>query len=112
MSYYMMGEYGKSVEAYTKALRINEKVSATYNNLGMALGKLGRYDEAMNAFKRAGDEASAYNNLGMIYMADKKYEKALIAFEKAIELKPTFYVKASENMAKAKAAMKNTPPTP
>ncbi len=112
MSYYMMGEYGKSVEAYTKALKINDKASATYNNLGMALGKLGRYDDAMNAFKRAGDEASAYNNLGIIYMADKQYEKALTAFEKAIELKPAFYVKASENMTKAKAALKNASATP
>lgn len=107
MSYYMKGDYEKSVEAYMKALKINDKAPATYNNLGMALGKLGRYDDALNVFKRAGDEAAAYNNLGMIYMATGKHADAVSAFEKALELKPSYYVRASENLAKAKAAMKN-----
>jgi len=112
MSYYMKGDYEKSVEAYIHALRINEKAPATYNNLGVALGKLGRYNDAMNIFKRAGDEASAYNNMGMVYMAVGNYTEALTAFEKAIELKPSFYVKAHENIARAKAAVKNASATP
>jgi len=112
MTHHMKGNYEKSVEAYTKALRINEKAPATYNNLGMALGKLGKYNDALNAFRRAGDDASAYNNLGMVYMGQGKYPEAVAAFEKAIELKPSFYVKASENMARAKAAMKNATSTP
>jgi len=113
MSYYMKGDYEKSVEAYIHALKVNEKAPpATYNNLGIALGKLGRYNDAMNIFKRAGDEASACNNMGMVYMADKKYVQALESFEKAIELKPSFYIKAHENIAKAKDAMKSVSATP
>jgi len=48
----------------------------------------------------------------MVYMADKKYAEALESFEKAIELKPNFYVKAHENIAKAKAAMNSVSVTP
>ncbi len=78
----------------------------------MALGKLERYSDALNAFRRAGDDASAYNNLGMVYMGQGKYSEALAAFEKAIELKPTFYVKAHENSIRARAAMKTASVSP
>jgi len=56
----------------------------------------------MEAFKKAGDEAQAYNNLGFVYMQKGEREKAIHSFEKAIESRPTFYLKASENLKKAK----------
>jgi tetratricopeptide (TPR) repeat protein len=108
MSYYMKGDYEKSSEAYIRALKINDKLPATFNNLGMAYGKMERYNDALNIFRRASDEASAYNNLGVVYMANGKYAEALNSFEKALELKPGFYVKAHENIGKARAAIRNT----
>jgi tetratricopeptide (TPR) repeat protein len=74
--------------------------------MGIVLGKLGRYDEALDAFKKVGDEASAYNNLGCIYLAEKNYSAAITAFQRAIEINPYFYVKAKENMRYAEALMK------
>jgi len=112
VTYQMMGNYEKSIEAYMKALKINEKALVAYNNLGMALGRTGRYNDALNAFRRAGDDASAYNNLGMVYLGQGKYSEALTAFEKAVELKPSFYVKAHENSAQARAAMKSISAAP
>ncbi|WKZ18819.1 MAG: tetratricopeptide repeat protein [Candidatus Jettenia sp. CY-1] len=105
MSYYLKGEYEKSVEALTAALKIEPANQIFYNNLGLALCRLNRYDEAFTAFKKGGDEAGAYNNIGCVYMKEQKYEEALHAFEKAIEIKPSYYVKAHENREMVKEAM-------
>jgi len=97
-----MGKYEQAVQAFNQALKIDKSDAKIYNNLGMALSKLGKYELAMEAFKKAGDEAQAYNNLGFVYMQKGEREKAIHSFEKAIESRPTFYLKANENLKKAK----------
>jgi tetratricopeptide (TPR) repeat protein len=105
MSYALMGEYEKALQALITAsdLGSNGKI---FNNIGLVLGKLGRYDEALASFKKGGDEASAYNNLGCIYLAEENYAKAIKAFEKAIALNPKYYVRAKDNLNKAEALLK------
>ena len=100
----LKGDYEKSVDALGKALKIEPTNSRLYNNLGLVLCKLGRYEDAFKAFRSGGDEASAYNNIGYIYLTEKKYKEAINAFEKAIELRQKFYLKAHENIEKARAA--------
>jgi tetratricopeptide (TPR) repeat protein len=68
------------------------------------LGKLGRYEEALNIFEKAGDRAAVYNNLGCIYMEHDRYREAEVAFKKAIEINPSFYEKANRNLEMARAA--------
>ena len=80
-----------------------------YNNLGAALAKLGRYDEALEAFKHGGDEAKAYNNLGVVYLGEKRYQEAIAAFEKAMQLSPSHYLKAGENLKIAQKALADAP---
>jgi tetratricopeptide (TPR) repeat protein len=41
-------------------------------------------------------------------MMEEKYKEAIKAFEKAIEIKPGFYVKAHENLKKARTAINTT----
>lgn len=106
MSYYLRGKYGKSIEALRKALRIEPANRKYYNHLGLALSKLRRYEEAFEAFKMGGDKAGAYNNIGYIYMTEQKYKEAIDAFEKAIKIKPKFYIKAYENLEKAKGILR------
>jgi Tfp pilus assembly protein PilF len=105
MSYLLKGEYKGSAEAFLKALKIEPENTKIYNNLGIALCRLGKYDTALEAFTKAGDKASAYNNLGCFYLKEKKYEEAIAAFENAIEAKPSYYVKAHENLKRAKTAL-------
>jgi len=97
----LAGKYEKAVEAFYRTLE-TDRSQRTYNNLGLVLSKLGRYREAFEAFKKAGTEAEAYNNLGCVYLQQGEYAKAIRSFKKAIELKPAFYIKASENLKKAK----------
>jgi tetratricopeptide (TPR) repeat protein len=103
ISYSMTGEYKKAVKSYNKAIELRYREPRVYNNLALALANLGRYEETLEAFKEAGGEAQAYNNLGCIFLNLRKYKNAEQCFKKAIELKPTFYAKALENMKKAKA---------
>jgi tetratricopeptide (TPR) repeat protein len=69
--------------------------------LGMALGGLKRYPEALQAFMKAGDEAQAYNNLGVFYFKDGQYEDAAKCFQKALDLRTTFYQEAKTNLQRA-----------
>lgn len=101
----MKGDYEKSVKAFHTAVKIPPVNPKMYNNLGMALCKLGKYGEAEEAFKKGGDKASAYNNIGYVYMTEQNYEKAMEAFDKAIQIKPQYYVKAQENREILKAAL-------
>ncbi|HXH13865.1 MAG TPA: tetratricopeptide repeat protein [Alphaproteobacteria bacterium] len=105
MSYYLKGDYEGAVQAFMEALRTAPAQNRIHNNLGLALAKLGRYDAALEAFKNAGDDAKAYNNLGMIYLGEKRYQEAIAAFEKAVQLSPSYYAKANENLKVAKQAL-------
>ncbi len=101
MSYYFQDDYESAIEVFQKALETRPDMKLIYKNLGLALAKAGRYAEAREAFKGGGDEAQAYNNLGCTYLSKGVNEEAVQCFEKAIELKPEFYTRASENMKKA-----------
>jgi Flp pilus assembly protein TadD len=105
MSYYFKGDYEEAVEAFTEALKTAPAQNKIYNNLGLALAKLGRDREALEAFKNGGDAAKAYNNLGVIYLGEKRYQEAIAAFEKAVQLSPSYYAKANENLKSVRQAL-------
>ncbi|MGD9972052.1 MAG: tetratricopeptide repeat protein [Desulfatirhabdiaceae bacterium] len=98
-------EYDAALTAFKKAIDLNYSEKRVYNNMGIALGLAGRHDAALEAFRKSGREAQAFNNLGVVYLNQKKYTHAIQSFEKAIELEPSFYVTAGENLKKAKVAM-------
>jgi Flp pilus assembly protein TadD len=101
-SYYLNGQYEMAVKNLRKALTLAPNYPRSHNNLGMACGMMGRYEEALKELKAGGDEAQAYNNIGYIYYLKGKYPEAVSSFQKALDLRPTFYVKAYENFNKAK----------
>ncbi len=101
VSYYLLGEYEKAKDAFITAIEKGEEGSKVYNNLALTLGKLGEYRQAQEAFTRAADEATAQNNLGYLYMLEGKNQEAALAFEKAIDLSPSFYHTAHDNLKRA-----------
>jgi Flp pilus assembly protein TadD len=110
MAYYHKEEYEYAIETFQKALKNGWSQTKIYNNLGLALGKLHRYQEAFEAFSKGGNEAKAYNNLGVLYLADGKYREAIAAFEKAIALDSSYYATAGENLKIAHKALGTSRP--
>jgi len=105
VSYSFAGKYKEAIIAFYKALQRNYSTNRVYNNLGVVLSKLAKYEEALDAFRKAGNETQAYNNLGCIYMGRGDFEQAVSCFEKAIDINPVFYVKANENLERARMAL-------
>jgi tetratricopeptide (TPR) repeat protein len=68
----------------------------------MALSQAGEYDRALEAFKKGGNLSTAYNNLGCVLLSQGKSQQATRYFEKAIAVDPAFYVKAHDNLKRAK----------
>jgi tetratricopeptide (TPR) repeat protein len=104
LSYSLREDYAQAVEFFHKALDVKEAGSfreRIYNNLGMALAKLGKYSQALEAFTKGGDRAQAHNNLGCVYLHQGQREKAIQSFNKALEVKDTFYLKALQNLKSA-----------
>lgn len=107
------GRAGESLAPLRRALELGggERVA---NNLGMAYCRLGQYDAALAVFAEAVGEAAAHNNLGWCLYLEGKYDKAIRHFERAIELSPVFYVRAHENLQRAKLSRryrKDAPPS-
>jgi predicted O-linked N-acetylglucosamine transferase (SPINDLY family) len=71
-------------------LNITTGSAEVYKRLGAALYQQGRYDEALNAFRRAAElepgNAAARHNVGLAIFALKRFDEALPHFRKALEL--------------------------
>ncbi|BBD08127.1 tetratricopeptide repeat protein [Desulfovibrio ferrophilus] len=105
MTQSMMGNDEDAVQAFNMALRMGAPSAKAYNNMGLALARLQRWDEALEAFRCGNGEAAAYNNIGYLYFLDGMYPQAIASFERAIELEPQYYVRASENLKRARLAL-------
>ena len=98
VSCYLNGDFAEAVRLLEK-LAAKTKDPKIYNNLALSHFQLGRYDNALENFKKGSNkEAAAYNNMGQEYLLAKKYEKAIEAFDKAITLNPKYYTEAQKNM--------------
>jgi tetratricopeptide (TPR) repeat protein len=94
-------KYQDAVDCFKKGQALAPQDPKVNYELGMALAAQKRYPEALEAFIKAGDEAQAYNNIGVHYFGEGRYEEAAKCFQKAIELRPTFYQEARNNLQRA-----------
>lgn len=82
-----------SVQALKRSVEL-EPAAVSYSNLGAALRRMGRHEEALAALKRAAEiednNASTWNNIGACWVNEGGPENGLPAVNKAIELKPGF----------------------
>jgi len=89
-------ETDNSIEALNyikKALEIFDKDAESWNYLGIAYWKLGKYNEAEKAYQKSleidQDYPSALNNLGTLYLSENQFALAEKFFKQALKYDPT-----------------------
>ena len=89
-------DYGRAEERYQQALELCDTCFEAKFNLGDALYKQQRYDEAEKIFAALAadstrsdlDRAHSFYNLGNSLFQQKKYQEALTAFKRSLRLNP------------------------
>jgi tetratricopeptide (TPR) repeat protein/S1-C subfamily serine protease len=83
-----------AVVAFQQAVKVDPKFSPSLRYLGLSLGELGRYDQAVTAYKQAialGESFVLYEELGYVLRHLKRYPEAINAYNQAIKLKPNHH---------------------
>ncbi len=75
---------------FARSHELDPEFVRPYINRGLALGKLGRFDEALKSFQAVLAEPDAYYNLGLIYRAHKRYREAAETFNRVLTINPEF----------------------
>ena len=90
--YQGQNRYEKAIEAYRKAIKLDENFAEAHNGLGVIYSKQGKFDEAIGEFNTAlqtSPEAShIYNNLGYAYFLQGQDDQSISAYKQALKLNP------------------------
>lgn len=97
-SYYLSEQWEEAEKRYRKALKLDANYEGAWRNLGLLYTRQGRYHKALDTFSRIMEEPEAYNTVGYLCMLSKRYEQAEQFFEKAIDLSPSYYLLARQNL--------------
>jgi len=99
-------QWEDAIDAYRRVVSIDPTYAAAWNNLGLLLHRMGRYDEAGTAYHSALDQdprcCEAAYNLGSLHEDRGLVEDAIVDYRKALELSPD-YADAHFNLAGALA---------
>lgn len=92
---YQSKQYPDAEVNYRKALDKDKKLREGQFNLGDALYKQGRFEEAEKQFRLSGEtapdatsRAQAYHNLGNALLKEKKLEDSIRSYKEALKLNP------------------------
>ena len=100
-SCYMADDMEVAELLFKKAVAIDPDYKVAWRNLALVHVRRGEYEEALSILtKKVEDEAAAYNTVGYLSMLDGKHRTAEVFFNKAIELSPTYFKAANENLKK------------
>jgi len=101
MTWRQVGYWRDDVALFSRALEVTSDNAQAHFNLATALGRQGRYDEAIahlrSAIKITPAYTSAHYNLGMALMSQGNLEEAAQAYETALRLRPD-YLAAHQNL--------------
>lgn len=102
MSFARSSIYENEVALYTNVVSSSPNKARPHNNLGDALKKAGRFEEAGLHFERAlaiqPEYPDALNNLATIYNSSGRREEAIQLISQALFLDPT-HLRARHNLA-------------
>jgi Flp pilus assembly protein TadD/TolB-like protein len=89
--YFLSSRYEKAAEAFRRAIALNPGVARVHFNLGAALLRLGRFEEARAALDdsiRISPAPQAYSNLGVTHYLLGRFPEAAASFQRAVDLAP------------------------
>ena len=92
--YFLSSRYEKAVETYRRAIALNPDVARMHFNLGAALLRLGRFEEARAALDdsiRISPAPQAFSNLGVAHYLLGRFPEAAASFQRAVDLAPKNY---------------------
>lgn len=94
MKLFEEGKYSQSLSTWERLTLLTPTDAEIYNNMGLTLRKLGRKEEAYQAYTKALALQESYpethNNLGVLYLNDGEKEKAKIHFQEAANLNKNY----------------------
>ena len=86
------GLWREAIYRWERAVELDPKYAAAYNDLAIAYEHEGQLDKARKAYEKALEldptYAAAYNDLAIAYEHEGQLDKARKAYEKAMELAP------------------------
>jgi Ca-activated chloride channel homolog len=92
---YKTGNFTESENNFKKALDKDQELFEGHFNLGDALYKMGKYDEAMNSYKNSMgftespvNKAKVFHNIGNSLLKSQKYQESIDAYKNALKLNP------------------------
>jgi len=95
-------QWKDAIDAYRRVVAIDPTYAAAWNNLGLLLHRMGRYDEADAAYRAALEQdprcCEAAYNLGSLHEDRGAIEDAIRDYRAALELSPD-YADAHFNLA-------------
>jgi len=80
----LLGDAVLAEVAFREAIGLDSLDPMYHNNLGIALGRQSRYEEALRAFRSAGSEQAAENNIARIYFLNGRIDDAITHYERAL----------------------------
>jgi len=105
VAYLRAGQPARAEPLLRQALREDTRDQALRaNNLGMALALQGDFEEALESFRRGGDEQAAHNNLGYAHFVRGEYERAIVEYERALVAGGNASVEVVRNLEAARRA--------
>ena len=88
------GKLREVIVAYRKAIKLNSHSAWCYNNLGVVLAQLNKWNDAITAYRKAielnPNSASLYYNLAEALIHQGNLDEAVASYYKAIEIKSDF----------------------
>jgi Flp pilus assembly protein TadD len=87
--YFLQGQLSKAQSALLKATVLEPSNPRHWNNLGLVTGHMGRHEQALGHFRKAGSEADALYNLAFIFAAQDRADEAKQCFQEALAADPT-----------------------
>jgi tetratricopeptide (TPR) repeat protein len=93
--YFISGAFDQAIYAYHRSIQLDDSFGRPYGNLALAYVQQGKYEEAVELYKRSlelladsNEKAISWNRLGNVYRHLKDYKAAVIAYQEADELHP------------------------